>query len=140
MSALARIAPRRTARSGSSSPVLDLTRTLTPPSAALVGQILAHADIEEDAGAGRVRRRVSAQRLADLEARGLLDASAERAADIAILWDEREGEIVRVLDDAPVRRRAQSDRAWWETAWDEPAPPRPRPVLAARNAVSAGAR
>jgi hypothetical protein len=136
MPALARTAPRPSApRRAPAQPfsVLDLSSPVAPPSAALIATVLAHADIEEEAGAGRVRRRVSAPRLAELEAMGLLDAPAARAADLTILWDEREGEIVRVLDDAPAKQRAQAERAWWE-GWDEPAPPRPRLTLATRRA------
>lgn len=121
-------APRFAPRSAPASfGVFDLARRVAPPSAELVSAIQRYADVEEDAGGGRLRRRVSAHRLAELEARGLIDAPAERAACVALLWDEREGQIVRVLDDAPAKARGVSDRAWWESLWDEP-----RLTLAAR--------
>ena len=127
MPSAARLSPRAPRRAAVPFTVMDLARPVGPPSADLVAAILRYADVEEDAGAGRLRRRVSARRLAELEARGLLDVAAERAADIAILWDEREGQIVRVLDDGPAKARAQAERAWWEGLWDEP-----RLTLAAR--------
>jgi len=139
MPAVARLAPRRRQADAPFS-VLDLSRPVTPPSADLIAAVLAHADIEEDAGPGRVRRRVSRELLDQLEALGLIDVPAARAADIAILWDERQGEVVRVLDDAPVKARAQAQSAWWESYWDEPAPARPRLALAGRRGWAEGAR
>lgn len=139
MPAVARIAPRRF-QAEAPFPVLDLSRPVAPPSADLIAAVLAHADIEEDAGPGRVRRRVSAPRLEQLEAMGLIDVPASRAADIAILWDERQGEVVRVLDDAPIKARVQAQSAWWESYWDEPAPARPLLALAGRRTRTEDAR
>lgn len=132
MPSAARLSPRAPRRGAAPFAVMDLSRRVAPPSADLVAAIQRYADVEEDAGGGRLRRRVSALRLAELEARGLIDVTADRAADIAILWDAREEQIVRVLDDAPAKARAQAERAWWEGYWDEP-----RLTLAAR---SGGAR
>ncbi|WP_374573275.1 hypothetical protein [Phenylobacterium sp.] len=122
MPSAARLSHRPARRAAAPAPfgVFDLRTKPAPPSAALVEAIQRFADLEEEAGGGRVRRRVSAYRLAELEARGLIDAPAERAAEIAILWDEREGQIVRVLDDAPAKAAARGQRAWWESLWDEP--------------------
>lgn len=120
MPSAARISPRAPRRGAAPFAVLDLARRVAPPSADLVAAIQLYADVEEDAGGGRVRRRVSAPRLAELEARGLIDVTADRAADLAILWDAREEQIVRVLDDGPAKAKARAERAWWEGYWDEP--------------------
>ena len=116
-------APRRSTSSRSFA-VLDLQPTVAPPSAALIEAIQTYADIEDAEGARWVRRRISAARLAQLEARGLIDVPAERAADVAILWDLQEEQIVRVLDDAPLRVRASHRPASFEHWWDAPARPR----------------
>lgn len=129
-SAARQMFPARGRPAASTFAVIDVARPVMPPSAELIDAILAYADVEEEAGGGRLRRRVSAGRLAELEARGLIDTTAERAAEVAILWDEREGEIVRVLDGAQSRARARADRAWWETYFDEP---RPRLSVASRR-------
>jgi hypothetical protein len=129
MPSAARLAPRRNPGPAPFG-VFDLSRPTAPPSADLVAAILSYADVEEDVGGGRQRRRVSPARLAELEARGLIDVPAERAAQVAVLWDEREGEIIRVLDDAPALAARRSERAWWESWWDEP---RARLTIAARS-------
>jgi hypothetical protein len=58
----------------------------------------------------------------------LLGRDAERAADIGLVWDDREDQIVRIIDDAALRASRQ---AVWEDAFDlfdaedrDPAPQR----------------
>ncbi|HWA59742.1 MAG TPA: hypothetical protein VG939_00125 [Caulobacteraceae bacterium] len=72
------------------------SRRRLPPSAELINTVLEHADLRDDMGGGRVMLRLSPLRLADLQAE--LGDEAERAGDVAVIWDEREDEIFRVLD------------------------------------------
>jgi hypothetical protein len=92
------------------------------PSAAVISAVLQHADVCEDLGAGRALYRLSAKRSRNRAVRQAAGREAGRLASVAVLYDEREGQIVRVLDAetasfAPVlppRRRfnEDDDRLW----------------------------
>ncbi len=66
----------------------------------VVDAVLRFHDEELDQGGGRTLLRLSRNRLADSEVSRALGADAGRAARVAILWNEREGEIIRVLEAA----------------------------------------
>jgi hypothetical protein len=68
--------------------------------AAVVDAVLRFHDEEQDQGAGRTLLRLSQRRLHDREIRAALGELTERAANVSILWNEREGEIIRVLEAA----------------------------------------
>ena len=70
------------------------------PSGDLINAILQYADVCNDMGGGRVMLRLSAAKRADPIIAGPLGREAPRLADVAILWDEVEDEIIRVLDAA----------------------------------------
>lgn len=72
-----------------------------PPSGEIISAVLRFADIEEDLGGGRTHYRLSDKRLRTREVRKVLGKDGVmRAADIGVVWDERQDEIVRVLDRA----------------------------------------
>ncbi len=71
------------------------------PSGRLINELLRLADVQEDLGGGRVRLRLSKRRLRDREVRAALGPDAGRAADVAVVFDERQGEIVHVAAIAP---------------------------------------
>lgn len=71
-----------------------------PLPAAVVDAVLRFHDEEQDQGAGRTLLRLSARRLGEREVRAALGELIARAANVAILWNEREGEIIRVLEAA----------------------------------------
>lgn len=71
-----------------------------PPSGDLINAILQYADVQADVGGGRVMLRLSPARRADPVIAGPLGREAPRLADVAVLWDDAEDEIVRVLDSA----------------------------------------
>ena len=77
------------------------TRRRTPPSAGVINANLEHADLRDELGGGRVLLRLSAERLADARLRRGLGADAPRLAQVAVIWDEREEMIFRVLDGGP---------------------------------------
>lgn len=70
------------------------------PSGDLINAVLQYADVCKEMGGGRFLLRLSAVKRADPIINGPLGREAPRLADVAILWDEDEGEIVRVLDAA----------------------------------------
>jgi len=72
----------------------------TPLPAAVVDAVLRYHDEEQDQGAGRTLLRLSARRLRESEVRAALGDLTVRAANVSILWNEREGEIIRVLEAA----------------------------------------
>lgn len=131
--------PRR--RTSSPAPLLDLAPRPEAPSADLIAAVLTHADLETRLTPRRVRRSLSPYRAAELREAGRLNAAeAARSLDLAVIWDEAEAEVVRVIDDAPLRHKAQAGPDWWEEAWDDEdlwQAPAPRPVL---RAVQGGRR
>lgn len=71
-----------------------------PPPAAVVDAVLRFHDEAHDQGGGRTLLRLSERRLHEPEVEAALGADASRAARVAILWNERESEIIRVLEGA----------------------------------------
>jgi hypothetical protein len=66
----------------------------------VVDAVLRYHDEVQDQGAGRSLLRLSARRLHDAEVEAALGDLTTRAAGVAILWNERESEIIRVLEAA----------------------------------------
>ena len=77
-----------------------------PLPGAVVDAVLRYHDEARDQGCGRTLLRLSAGRLRDAEVAGALGELAARAAGVSILWNEREGEIIRVLEAAAPRLAA----------------------------------
>lgn len=68
--------------------------------ACVVDAVLRFHDEEQDQGSGRTLLRLSQRRLRQREVKAALGKLTERAANVSILWDEREDEIIRVLEAA----------------------------------------
>jgi hypothetical protein len=66
----------------------------------VVDAVLRYHDEAQDQGSGRTLLRLSAKRLHDAEVEAALGDLTARAAGVAILWNERESEIIRVLEAA----------------------------------------
>ena len=77
-----------------------------PLPGAVVDAVLRYHDEAQDQGCGRTLLRLSARRLGDAEVAQALGDLAGRAAGVSILWNEREGEIIRVLEAAAPRLAA----------------------------------
>jgi len=73
-------------------------RTLPP--AAVVDAVLRFHDVALDQGGERTLLRLSERRLHEPEVEAALGPYANRAGRVAILWNERESEIIRVLEAA----------------------------------------
>ncbi len=69
-----------------------------PLTGAIIDAVLYYADLQEDQGCGRTLLRLSARRLAEAGVKAGLGANLDRARGVSILWNEREGEIVRIFD------------------------------------------
>ena len=70
------------------------------PPAALVDAVLRFHDVALDQGGERTLLRLSEHRLREPEVKAALGRETARAANVAILWNERESQIIRVLEAA----------------------------------------
>jgi len=71
------------------------------PTGVLINAVLEHADLRDDMGGGRVMLRVSPARLAEPKVRLALGPDTARLGAMAVIWDERDDCLFRVLDGAP---------------------------------------
>ncbi|HKR88912.1 MAG TPA: hypothetical protein VJS38_12145 [Phenylobacterium sp.] len=77
-----------------------------PLPGAIVDAVLRYHDEVQDQGCGRSLLRLSSRRLHDAEVEAALGEHAGRAAGVSILWNEHEGEIIRVLESSAPRLAA----------------------------------
>jgi hypothetical protein len=88
---------------------------IAPVNAPMISAVLAFADIHRDLGAGRTLMRISHERAARADLILLLGRDVERVVDLGLVWNDREDQIVRIIDDA---ERRDSRLAAWEDAYD----------------------
>lgn len=86
-----------------------------PPSAALISAIVRFGDLRSDLGQGHVLIRLSAAKSAQAVVIEALGGDYERASEIGIVWNEIEDQLVRVQDEAQVKRNLA---VWWEEYFD----------------------
>lgn len=98
--------------------LFDTRRPQTAASADMIVQVITHADQSTQLAGGRLRLRVSPAMVERLQAQGRLGAGDYRLADLTVVWDEAEGQVVNVRDDARVRDAA-AHWAEWDALWDE---------------------
>lgn len=72
----------------------------SPPPATLIDAVLRYHDEAHDQGGGRTLLRLSERRLHEPEVEAALGGDTRRAGRVSILWNERESEIIRVLESA----------------------------------------
>ena len=92
MASYRRFKPRQPARFADPRP--------QPLPGAVVDAVLRFHDEEHDQGGGRTLYRLSPRRLRDRDVAKALGEHASRAARVSILWNEREDQIIRVLEAA----------------------------------------
>jgi hypothetical protein len=80
---------------------------VAPPSPALVSAVLVFGDVHEAREDGTTAIRLSAERLRPGDLRMLLGAEEARALDLTVLWDDREEQVVGVIDLGPLRHAAE---------------------------------
>ena len=111
----------------------DGRRPLRPATPAMIDAVIRHADRAERLAGGRLRLRLSAPMAEDLIRQGRLQATDLRLCDLTVVWDEAQGEVILVRDDARLRE-ASARWAEWDALWDEASysdPSAPRTALAA---------
>ena len=98
--------------------MFEARRPMTPANAEMIDQVITHADVAVRQSGGRLKLRLSAEAIEALQAEGRLGPDAARLADLTVIWDEHEGQVVTVRDDARLRDAA---RRWadWDALWDE---------------------
>jgi len=85
-------------RKGALGPRIQIERR--PPSGDLINTILQYADVQQPLGGGRIQLSLSPRRIADPVISGPLGREAARLAEVSVVWDEREDEIFRIVDEA----------------------------------------
>lgn len=95
-----RFQPRRRPGRFAPRPVKTQPVRPAPPPAAVVDAVLRFHDVALDQGGQRTLLRLSERRLHEPEVEAALGPDAARASRVAILWNERESEIIRVLEAA----------------------------------------
>lgn len=92
-----------------------------PPSSSVINAVLEYADLKDDMGGGRVLLRLSPAALSDIDF-SHLGAEAAELAGVAILWDEVEDQIVRVMDgrNSPYKPALATTSKTAPSAGDEP--------------------
>ena len=98
--------------------LFDARRPLVPASAEMIDQVITHADVAVRQSGGRLKLRITAGMIEQLQFEGKLGEGARRLADLTVIWDEAEGQVHTVRDDA--RLRDAADRwADWDALFDE---------------------
>lgn len=108
----------------------DARRPLRPATPEMIEAVIRHADRAERLARGRLRLRLSEAMAQDLVRQGRLDSPDLRLCDLTVVWDEAQGEVILVRDDARLRE-ASARWAEWDALWDEASYADPRPPLAA---------
>ena len=98
--------------------LFEARRPLVPASAEMIDQVITHADVAVRQSGGRLKLRITAGMIEQLQFEGKLGEGARRLADLTVIWDETEGQVHTVRDDA--RLRDAADRwADWDALFDE---------------------
>ncbi|KQW73282.1 hypothetical protein ASE17_10140 [Phenylobacterium sp. Root77] len=98
--------------------LFEARRPLVPASADMIDQVITHADVAVRQSGGRLKLRLTAGMIEQLQHEGKLGEDAHRLADLTVIWDEIEGQVHTVRDDA--RLRDAADRwADWDALFDE---------------------
>jgi hypothetical protein len=108
----------------------DARRPLRPATPEMIEAVIRHADRAERLAGGRLGLRLSEAMAQDLVRQGQLDSPDLRLCDLTVVWDEAQGEVILVRDDARLRE-ASARWAEWDALWDEASYADPRPPLAA---------
>lgn len=86
-------------------------RQTTPISPALVSAVLVFGDVQEMREDGTTAIRISPARMAPGDLKLLLGLDTARLGDITVIWDERDEQVVGVVDAGPLRPEPEPDPA-----------------------------
>ena len=98
--------------------LFDARRPQALADAAMIDKVITHADRSTRLAGGRLKLRLSPEMIEHLQGQGRLEAGDYRLADLTVVWDEAEGQVVNVRDDARLRDAA-ARWAEWDALWDE---------------------
>lgn len=98
--------------------LFDVRRPVQSATPEMIEQVITHADEFTPLAHGRRKLRVSAAMVEQLQAQGRLGPDAYRLTDLTVTWDEIEGQVIQVRDDARLRD-ASARWAEWDNLWDE---------------------
>jgi hypothetical protein len=98
--------------------LFDARRPAQAATPDMIAQVITHADQATHLSGGRLKLRISRQMIEILQAKGRLGPADARLADLTVTWDEAQGEVVQVRDDARLRD-ASARWAEWDALWDE---------------------
>lgn len=114
------VAQLRRPRAVRSEPLFlfDVRRPVEAANADMIAKVITHADIAVRQAGGRMKLRVSSEMVERLQIQGRLASGDHRLADLTVVWDEAQGEVVSVRDDARLRD-ANARFAEWDSLWDE---------------------
>jgi|GEM_PF-5616283 len=76
---------------------------VAPPSGRVVAAVLQFGDLWESRADGTTLIRFSPLRLEQNDMALILGAERDRAQDISLIWDDRDEQLLQVLDAAPLR-------------------------------------
>ena len=88
------------------------------PSGRTLDALLQYADVTEDLGGGRLCLRLSPRRARSAEVRAAFGADAKRAAELAVIYDERQAEVVEIGRDEEPLDEAHSWNEDFEREFD----------------------
>jgi hypothetical protein len=89
---------RKSPRRATSAAPRRFATAYAPLPGAVIDAVLRFHDRSEDQGAGRSLLSLSAIRLGDHEVAAALGDLSDRAGRVGILWNERESQIIRVME------------------------------------------
>lgn len=98
--------------------LFDARRPLLGATPQMISKVITHADQATRMAGGRLKLRISQDMVETLQAQGKLTVDDYRLADLTVTWDETEGQVIQVRDDARLRD-ASARWAEWDNLWDE---------------------
>ena len=97
--------------------LFDTRRPMQAATPAMIDRLVLHADQAERLANGHLQLRLSRARASQLIDAGHLDEADHRLGDLTVVWNDVDGQIIQVRDDA--RLRDASHRwAEWDSLWD----------------------
>ncbi len=98
--------------------LFDARRPIQAATPEMISKVITHADQATRLAGGCLKLRVSQDMVETLQAQGKLAFDDYRLADLTVTWDETQGQVIQVRDDARLRD-ASARWAEWDNLWDE---------------------
>ena len=98
--------------------LFDARRPLQAATPEMIAKVITHADQATRLAGGRLKLRITADMVERLTDQGKLTFEDYRLSDLTVTWDEAQGQVTQVRDDARLRD-ASARWAEWDNLWDE---------------------